>query len=188
MRPELQKLNLIDTIFRISEQKKLSSRGEPRRCAGCSKSCGLPAWFLNSGIVYRVFACNLCVKRLRKEGTLVERSSETLRQRIRGLSLKARLFLLTEEDRLTAIEAQLAIPRRQELDQRKRAIAVLKVRCPRISQLKLCAKMDAKAQGDPEYGPLESWKTRLWTDAYHNPSTRKKVEVYLSKIKAWPPK
>jgi len=188
MRPKIQKLELINTILRIPEQKSTSSTGEPHICAGCSKLSGLPAWFLTSGFVYQVFVCDICVKRLRRDGILVERSSETLRRRIREQSWKARLFRPTEDERLAAIEAQLATPRRQQLDQRKRAIAELKALYPRLSQFQLCAKMDAKAERNPDYAPLESWKKRLWIDAYRNSSTQKKVEVYLSKIKAWPPK
>ena len=67
---------------------------------------------------------------------------------------------------------------------RSMTISLLKCKFPRSSQRELCAKLDARTDGNPAMGPLSSWHKRTWVDAYDDPKTRPKLKVYLSKIKS----
>jgi hypothetical protein len=73
---------------------------------------------------------------------------------------------------------------RRKIDSRKIFIAMLKHKNREISQRNICTKMDDAMDKNPILAPLKSWGKPYWAEAYLDPATKGRVQIYLSKIKA----
>jgi hypothetical protein len=72
---------------------------------------------------------------------------------------------------------------RRKIDPRKTFIAMLKHKNQEISQRNICTKMDDAMDKNPILAPLKSWGKPHWAEAYLDPTTKSRVQIYLSKIK-----
>jgi hypothetical protein len=70
---------------------------------------------------------------------------------------------------------------RHRTDQRKQVIVRLIQETPEITNLQICRAMDKLQQQSPNYGPLRSWSSQFWREAYGRVPNR--VHSYISSIR-----